>query len=47
MLDYYFNISYKKEIITYKKYKTVSKFLLDIRKMMYGWMNYEKKEKFV
>ena len=47
MLDYYFNTSYKKEIITYKKYKTVSKFLLDIRKMMYGWMNYEKKEKFV
>lgn len=44
MLDYYFDKSYKKNIITIKKYKTVNKFILEIRKMIYGWMNYEKKE---
>ena len=39
MLDYYFKLSYKKEIISKRKYEVISNYLLEIVKMMIGWSN--------
>lgn len=38
MIDYYLKISYKKELISKKKYESVAKHLLDINKMICGWI---------
>lgn len=37
MLDYYIKISYKKEIITKRKYEVISNYLLELVKMILGW----------
>lgn len=39
MLDYYLKLSYKKEIISRRKYEVISNYLLEIVKMMIGWSN--------
>lgn len=39
MLDYYFKLSYKKEIISKRKYEVISNYLLEIVKMVMGWSN--------
>ena len=44
MLDYYMRISYKKKIISSKKYMAVSNFLIEMRKLSYGVIRSEKKE---
>lgn len=43
MLDYYMMISYKKNIITKRKYEVISNYLLEIIKMLYGWLNEKSK----
>lgn len=43
MLDYYLKISYKKGIISRKKYEVVSNYLLEIMKMIMSWMHEESK----
>lgn len=48
MIDYYFKISYKKDLISKKRYETLSKHLLEINKMISAWKsNYEKKKESV
>ena len=42
MLDYYMHVSYKKKIISHKKYESVSNFLIEIRKISYGVIRSEK-----
>lgn len=42
MVDFYLKISFEKKYISYKKYEKVSNYLLEILKMVYGWLNYEK-----
>lgn len=42
MVDFYLKISFEKKYISYKKYERVSNYLLEILKMVYGWLNYEK-----
>lgn len=39
MLDFYLEISYKKEIISLKKLNQGCRLLDVIRKLMYGWVN--------
>lgn len=41
MLDYYLKLSYKYNIITKRKYEVVSNYLLEITKMIIGWINEE------
>lgn len=41
MLDYYLMLSYKKEIISRKKYEVVSNYLLELMKMIMSWMHEE------
>ena len=41
MLDYYLILSYKKEIISRKKYEVVSNYLLELMKMIMSWMHEE------
>ena len=43
MVDYYLKLSYKEEIISKKKYESISKHLLEINLMIRSWM--EKNEK--
>lgn len=43
MLDYYLKLSYKYNIITKKKYEVVSNYLLELTKMIMGWINEESK----
>ena len=38
MLDYYLKISYEKKIINKRKYEVISYYLLEIIKMIYGWI---------
>ena len=38
MLDYYLKISYEKKIINKRKYEVISNYLLEITKMIYGWI---------
>lgn len=42
MLDYYMKVSYKKRIISVKKYESISRFLIEIRKITYGVIRSEK-----
>ncbi len=42
MLDYYMRVSYKKKIISVKKYESISRFLIEIRKIAYGVIRSEK-----
>lgn len=37
MIDFYMMKSYKKGIISKKKYESISKHLIEIVKMIYGW----------
>lgn len=43
MIDYYLYLSYMKKIISKKQYENSSKYLLNIMKSIYGWINSEKK----
>jgi len=40
MIDFYLLLSYKKEIITKKKFESIAKHLNEIGKMITGWKNY-------
>lgn len=44
MLDYYMRVSYKKKIISPKKYASVSNFLIEMKKISYGVIKSEKKD---
>ena len=44
MLDYYMRVSYKKKIISPKKYVSVSNFLIEMKKISYGVIKSEKKD---
>ena len=44
MLDYYMQVSYKKKIISPKKYISVSNFLIEMKKISYGVIKSEKKD---
>lgn len=41
MIDYYLKLSYKNDIISKKKFESISKHLLEIKKMLIGWRNLE------
>ena len=41
MIDYYLKLSYKKDIISKKKYEGICKHLIEIKKMLFSWRNYE------
>lgn len=43
MLDYYLKLSYKKEIISKRKYEVTSSYLLELVKIVMGWINEESK----
>ena len=43
MLDYYFYLSYLNKLINKKKYESISSYLLNITKYIYGWIRSEKK----
>ena len=43
MLDYYLKLSYQKKIITKRKYEVISNYLLEITKMIFGWINEKSK----
>ena len=38
MLDYYLKLSYDKKIISKRKYEVISNYLLEIVKMVFGWV---------
>lgn len=42
MLDYYMRVSYKKKIISPKKYVSIANFIIEIRKITYGVIRNEK-----
>ena len=42
MVDFYLLLAYKNELIGRKKYEGISKHLLEIKNMMFGYKNYEK-----
>ena len=39
MIDYYLKLSFKKDLISKKKYESISKHLLEINKMITAWRN--------
>ena len=41
MIDYYLKLSYKKDIISKKKFESISKHLIEIKNMLFSWRNYE------
>lgn len=43
MVDYYLKLSYKEEIISKKKYESISKHLLEINLMIRSWMDKNEK----
>ena len=43
MLDFYFMISLNNKLINQKKYVSYTNYLLDITKLIYGWINEKKK----
>ncbi|MBQ9298597.1 MAG: four helix bundle protein [Clostridia bacterium] len=43
MVDYYLKLSYKNEIISKKKYESISKHLLEIQLMLKSWLNINEK----
>lgn len=45
MLDYYMKISYEKRIINQHKFLVITNFLIEIRKIAYGVIRSERKEK--
>jgi len=40
IIDFYLMLSYKKKLISKKKYENLSKHLLEIKNMIYGWIGY-------
>ena len=47
MIDYYFKISYKKGILSKRKFETLANHLLEINKMITAWKNNETKKEFI
>ena len=47
MVDFYFKIACDKKYISYKKYIKIGNHLLEIIKQVYGWIKYEKNQKFI
>lgn len=45
MLDYYLKLSYKEQIISKKKYESISKHLLEIKLMLKSWIESNEKSK--
>lgn len=43
MVDYYLKLSYKQEIISKKKYESISKHLLEIKLMLRSWIGTNEK----
>lgn len=43
MVDYYLKLSYKNEIISKKKYESISKHLLEIKLMLKSWIKIDEK----
>ena len=43
MLDYYLKLSYKEQIISKKKYESISKHLLEIKLMLRSWIESNEK----
>ena len=41
MIEYYIKVSCDYQLISYKKFKRIGDYLLEINKMVYSWMNYE------
>lgn len=41
MIEYYIKVSCDYQLISYKKFKRIGDYLLEINKMVCGWMNYE------
>ena len=44
LIDFYIMIMYKNMIISKKKYEGISLHLLEIKKMLYGWINEKDKQ---
>lgn len=42
MLDYYMRVSYKKKIISVKKFQSIARYLQEIKLIAYGVIRYEK-----
>lgn len=40
IIDFYLMLSYKKKLISKKKYENLSKHLFEIKNMIYGWIGY-------
>lgn len=47
MIEYYIKVSLDKEIISFKKFDNIGKYLLEINKMMNSWMANEKNRKYL
>ena len=45
MVDYYLKLSYKQEVISKKKYESISKHLLEIKLMLRSWIKIDEKSK--
>lgn len=45
MVDYYLKLSYKENVISKKKYESISKHLLEIKLMLKSWMESNEKSK--
>lgn len=45
MLDFYIRTSYFKKLINERKYEVISNYILEIRKICYGVIEYEKQNK--
>lgn len=41
MIDYYFYLSYLNKLINKNKYESISNYLLNIMKYVYGWIRSE------
>lgn len=42
MIDYYIKISFDKKLVSGTKYNNIGKYLVEINKMINGWIFYEK-----
>lgn len=45
MVDYYLKLSFKKKIISKKKYESIAKHLLEIKLMLKSWIEIDEKTK--
>lgn len=45
MLDFYIRTSYFKQVISQRRYEVISNYILEIRKICYGVIEYENKSK--